>query len=261
MSSRARAESARLDYFVSVAKCPDKSQSGPLLDLLKLEYFVRFQLDVQRNYYSLSSKKNAKAARMGLKWGSIAVAGAGAITAFAGFTSGFINPKFAAVATLGAAFTAISTFATTREDIYHHQRNAEKYARTRDALVDIYKTIDDVRLAVLKDGQKPLMDFIDAVHEQMLAEHKQWLSLEEESENAFTRLQETLKQSLNTLPSVNVKLDNQIPKPPDKPLAPQTLPAAGQKPTTGGQTPPPGGQVPPPGGQMPPAGGGAPPGP
>jgi hypothetical protein len=251
MSNRARAEAARLDYFLTVAKCGETSPAGPLMDLLKLEYFRRFQLDVQIGYYARTVKKNTREARQGLKWSSIAVAGAGIITAFAAFTSGFISPKFAAVATLGTFFAAISTFATTREDVYHHQRNSERYSRTRDALIEIYKTIDDVRAAIIKDGQKPLLDFIDAVHEQMLAEHKQWLSLEEESENAFTRLQETLKQSLNTLPSIDAKISARGPNPSGKPPAGQPPPPI-QKPPAGGQMPPPGGQAPSPGGQAPP---------
>src|ERR1044072_7766153 len=166
-SRRARAEPARLDYFVPVPQHPDISNVSPLMNLIKLEYFRRFQLDVQNCYYLNSSKKNTKLWRKDLKLSSIAIAGAGIIAAFAGFSAGFISAKFAAVATLGTFFTAINTFASTREDVYHHQRNAERYARTKDALVEIYKTIDAVRVAVAKDGEKPLMDFIDAVHEQL----------------------------------------------------------------------------------------------
>jgi hypothetical protein len=249
MSNRARAEAARLEYFVCVAKCADTSQLGPLMDLLRLEYFRRFQLDVQVNFYVSAIKRHIKEARQGLKLSSIAVAGAGIITAFAGFASGFISAKFAAVATLGSFFTAISSYASTREDVYHHQRNAERYSRTKDALTDIYKTIDDVRTAVLKDGQKPLLDFIDAVHEQLLAEHKQWLSLEEESENAFTKLQDTLRQSLSTLPSVDGKLPIGGKLPDKAPAGQKTQPAGGQKALAGGKTATPGGQTAAAGGQ------------
>jgi hypothetical protein len=268
MSSRARAEAARLDYFVSIAHAGSGSLTEPLCDLLKLEYFRRFQLDVQIAYYGNATRRHAKEARRGLKWSSIAVAGAGIITAFAGFASGFINAKFAAVATLGAFFAAISTFASTREDVFHHQRNVERYGRTKDALVHIYETIDDVRTAVVKDGKKPLLDFIEAVHEQLLAEHKQWLSLEEESENAFTRLQETLKQSLSTLPSPSTQQrhNQQEPRPSGSGRSPASSgqhPIAGQptepredkKPRAGRQKPARGPQVPP--GQLPPDSGGA----
>jgi hypothetical protein len=201
MSNRARAEAARLDYFMSIAKAAPLANLGNAFELIKLEYFRRFQLDVQLNYFSSASKKQAIAARKALKWSSIAVAGAGTITALAGFTGGYINPKFAALATLGTLFAGLSTYATTREDVYHNQRNAERYCRTEEALIEIYKRIDDVRRAVLTDGQKPLLDFIGAVHEQLLAEHKQWLGLETEAENAFTKLQDGLDKSVGKLPA------------------------------------------------------------
>jgi hypothetical protein len=201
MSNRARAEAARLEYFLSVAKASPKTTVGNMLELVKLEYFRRFQLDVQLNFYEAASKKHKAEARQALQWSSIAVAGAGTVTALAGFASGFIDPRFAAIATFGTLFAALSTFATTREDVYHNQRNAERYCRTEEALIEIYKRIDDVRTAVLTDGQKPLLDFIEAVHEQLLAEHKQWLGLETEAENAFTRLQDSLSQTLGKLPS------------------------------------------------------------
>lgn len=198
MSNRARAESARLEYFTAVAEA---ASSGNSIELLKLEYFRRFLLDSQLAFYSGESKKHLVAARQALKWSSIAVAGAGTVTALAGFAGGFIHPKFAAVATLGTLFAALSTYVTTREDVYHNQRTAELFTRTEEALREIYKRIDDVRLAVLTDGRPPLLDFIKAVHEQLLVEHKHWLGLETEAENAFAKLQENLNQTLGKLPS------------------------------------------------------------
>ena len=201
MSSRARAEAARLAYFMSIANAPLVTNLGNDFDLIKLEYFRRFQLDVQINYFEGAAKRNRMDARKTLKLSSIAVAGAGSITAAAGFAGGFSNPKFAAIATLGTFFAGLSTFAATREAVYHNQRNAERFARTREALIEINKQIDDVRAAVLIDGQKPLLDFIGAVHEQLLAEHKQWLGLGTEAETAVTKLQDSLDKSLGRLPT------------------------------------------------------------
>ncbi len=201
MSGRARAESARLDYFMSIAKAPVATSLGNALELIKLEYFRRFQLDVQLNYFSGASKRHEIEARKALKWSSLAVAGAGTITALAGFMGGFIDSRLAAIATLGTLFAGLSTFAATREGVYQNQRNAERYGRTEEALIEIYKRIDDVRNAVLTDGPTPMLDFIRAVHEQLLAEHKQWLSLETEAENAFTKLQDNLDKTLSKLPA------------------------------------------------------------
>jgi hypothetical protein len=200
LSSRARAEAARLAYFLSIANAPSIANLGNEFELIKLEYFRRFQLDVQLNYFGDASKKNRIAALKTLKLSSIAVAGAGSITAAAGFAGGFINPKFAAVATFGTLFAGLSTFAATREGVYHNQRNSERFARTKEALIEIKKQIDDVRTAVLIDGQKPMLEFIGAVHEQLLAEHKQWLGLGTEAQTAVGKLQDSLDKSLQKLP-------------------------------------------------------------
>jgi hypothetical protein len=49
-------------------------------------------------------------------------------------------------------------------------------------------------------GAEPLMGFIEAVHEQLSLEHRQWLGQQTEGENAFTRLQDTLTK-ISTRPS------------------------------------------------------------
>jgi cellulose biosynthesis protein BcsQ len=200
MSSRARAETARLNYFLTVAKTPNAG-GGNTIELIKLEYFRRFQLDVQLNFYGGASKRHLIEARKTLSWSSFAVAGAGTITALAAFSSAFFDLRFAAVAALGTLFAALNTYVTTRQDVFQNQRNADTYARTEEALIEIYKRIDDVRVAVFADGPKPLLNFIDAVNEQLLVEHKQWLDLETDAENAFTKLQESLNQTLKRLPS------------------------------------------------------------
>ena len=46
MSGRAHAESARLEYFATLVRL-ENGPSDPPLGLLKLEYFRRYQLDVQ----------------------------------------------------------------------------------------------------------------------------------------------------------------------------------------------------------------------
>jgi hypothetical protein len=200
MSSRARAEAARIEYFLAITRTAPLPALGNAFELIKLEYFRRFQLDVQLNYSGSAAKKNLIAARKTLKWSSIAVAGAGGITALASFAGGFLDSRLAALATLGTLFAGLSTYTATREGVYHNQRNADRFARTKEALIEIYKRIDDARQAVLTDGQTPLLDFVGAVHEQLLAEHKEWLDLETEAENAFTKLQQSLEKSLGKLP-------------------------------------------------------------
>lgn len=194
MLNRARAESARLEYFSSVAKRPKPATTGGnSIELLKLEYFRRYQFDVQRAYYRTRSKDQRRNSMRTLSYSSFAIAGAAVATALAG-SLGFISPKFSAIAALGSAFTALSSFSAVREEVYQNQGNAARYSRTSDALDDIAKTLDDVRIAVNEVGEKPLIEFIEAVHEQLSLEHRQWLGLQAGAENAFTKLEDTLKK-------------------------------------------------------------------
>lgn len=200
MSNRALAETARLEYFNIIAKSSAADGAGdPQVDLLKLEYFRRFQLDVQRNYYRQRSRENLKDAKRILAYSGVAIAGAAVVTGLAGFL-GLIDTKFAAFASLGTAFTALTSFAAANESVYQNQRNAERYQRTGEALEGIASSLDDVRTAVQTAGAEPLMGFIEAVHEQLSLEHRQWLGQQTEGENAFTRLQDTLTK-ISTRPS------------------------------------------------------------
>jgi hypothetical protein len=192
MSNRALAETGRLEYFSSVAKSAAGSGEGEVpIDLLKLEYFRRFQLDVQRNFYRARSREHRQEAKRTLSYSGFAIAGAAVVTGLAG-TLGFISPKFAAFAALGTACAAFSSFAAMREQVYQDQRNAERYGRTAQALQGITAKLDDVRKGVKEAGQEPLLAFIEAVHEQLSLEHRQWVGQQTDAENAFTRLQDTL---------------------------------------------------------------------
>jgi len=192
MSTRALAETARLEYFSTVAKSAAAGGAGDVpVDLLKLEYFRRFQLDVQRNFYRERSRQHRQEAKRTLAYSGFAIAGAAVVTGLAG-TLGFISTKFAAFAALGTACTAFSVFASMRDQVYQDQRNAERYGRTAQALQGITAKLDDVRKGVKEAGQEPLLGFIEAVHEQLSLEHRQWLGQQTDAESAFTRLQDTL---------------------------------------------------------------------
>jgi hypothetical protein len=200
MSNRALAETARLEYFNIVAKSTAAASTpDSLVELFKLEYFRRFQLDVQRDFYRVRSRENWQKAKQILSLSGLAIAGAALVTGLAGSLN-FWSPKVAALAALGTVFTALSSFAANHEGVYQNQRNAERYARTGEALEGIAAKLDDVRAGVQQAGQEPLMGFIEAVHEQLSLEHRQWLGQQTEAENAFTRLQDTLTK-ISTRPA------------------------------------------------------------
>ena len=203
MSQRAFAETARLNYFNTVVNAsPPSSDVGSFqVELLKLEYFRRFQLDVQRAYYKKRGKQHQEEAFRTLSISGWAIGGAAIATGAAGVLSGAIDTMFAAVAGLGTIFANLSSFTSMKEAVNQDRRNAERYARTSRVLEDLYKKLDDVRKAVCSAGIQPLLDFVEAVHEQLSLEHRQWLSEMGEGKGAFAKLENTLKKTLKNIES------------------------------------------------------------
>lgn len=206
---RAFAEMARLAYFNAVAKASvaTPAMNGGLVELLKLEYFRRFQLDIQQAFYRERGRHHAEEAEKTLSYSSWAIAGAAIATGAAGVL-GVIDAKFAAIAALGTIFTSLSSFAALREAVYQNRRNAERYESTSRVLVDLSKRLDEVRQAVYTAGTKPLMDFIEAVHEQLSLEHKQWLGELGEAQGAFATLENTLKEVSSRISKEPTKLSS-----------------------------------------------------
>jgi hypothetical protein len=195
MTKRATAESKRLEYFAAVAKADVSSAEDSLpIDLLKLEYFRRFQLDVQLAFFASRAPEHRREARKNLSYSGIAIAGAAIVTGLAGVLT-ILNANFAAIASLGAVFTAFSSYTTLREQIYQSQRIAERYAVTADALRELYKRLDGVRKAVLEAGHEPLLGFVDAVHEVLLSEHREWLGEQDQRITAVGKLDELLQRT------------------------------------------------------------------
>lgn len=199
MSKRAFAETTRLGYFDAVTKSSTSASDAAPMSLLKLEYFRRFQLDVQRAFYRKRGSEHREEAAKTLSCSAWAVAGAGIATGLAGVL-GFVNPSLAAIAALGTVFAGLSTFAAMREAVFQDRRNAERYGRTFQVLDELHKRLKDVREAVHKAGDKPLADFVEAVHEQLSLEHRQWLGDLKEARGAFARLETTLKELSSQVP-------------------------------------------------------------
>ena len=195
MTRRASAETNRLDYFGAIITSSASStvHVGVSVELLKLEYFRRFQLDVQRAYYRVRGENHREEAAKTLSYSSWAAVGATIATGFAGVL-GVIDARFLIIAATGSIFTGISSFTAMREAVHQDRRNSERYERTSRVLDDLYKRLDDVRKAVYLSGTKPLRDFVEAVHEQLSLEHRQWLGEMSETRGAFAKLEETLQK-------------------------------------------------------------------
>jgi hypothetical protein len=190
MTARARAETKRLSYFTYIVN----SSVGPLdpqLELLKLEYFRRYQLDLQLAYYKTrrSEHRNSAERTLGISAGSVLVA---AIASGAAGVLGALRTEWAALGSLAVFGAALQAFAASRESINQDRRNAERYDNTAQALQGLRERLDDVRLGIAAGSPSVLGEYVAAVQDQLSLEHRQWLEGAENMEAAVARLEKAL---------------------------------------------------------------------
>jgi hypothetical protein len=196
MNRRARAETERLNYFELATQPREDSQGSEIpLPLLQLEYFRRYQLEVQRRFYLQRSQDHKKAAD-GMLTLSAYAAGLGALAiGFAGILGGVLGSKWASLAGLTTVASALSTFASTREALSQDRRNEELYSKMNDALAELEGKLDEVRDAAAQGDRESLKQFVAAVHEQLSLEHKQWLDASENTQASLANLDKALAQA------------------------------------------------------------------
>jgi hypothetical protein len=190
MTARARAETKRLSYFSYLAN----SSAGPRdlqLELLKLEYFRRYQLDLQLAYYRTrrSGHRNSAERTLSISAGSVLVA---AIASGAAGVLGALQSEWAALGSLAVFGAALQAFAASRESINQDRRNAERYDNTAQALQGLRERLDDVRLGIAAGSTSVLSEYVAAVQDQLSLEHRQWLEGAENMQAAVARLEKAL---------------------------------------------------------------------
>ena len=190
MRARAGAETRRLQYFERVTEAEGASDPPMPLPLLQLEYFRRYQLDVEIAFYRERQRDHSRAADRTLQLESIAIFAATVGTGLGGLAAGLTEPYLAAAGAIGVAGAAGASFAGGRETITQDRRNAERYARTLEALVALRERLDEVRAAAGSRG--PVVSFVTAVNDQISLEHRQWLDTVESIEAGITRLEAAL---------------------------------------------------------------------
>jgi SMODS and SLOG-associating 2TM effector domain 1 len=190
MTARARAETKRLSYFSYIVN----SSAGPLdlqLELLKLEYFRRYQLDLQLAYYKTrrSGHRNSAERTLDISAGSVLVA---AIASGAAGVLGALRSEWAALGSLAVFGAALQAFAAARESLNQDRRNAERYDNTAQALQGLRERLDDVRLGIAAGSTSVLGEYVAAVQDQLSLEHRQWLEGAENMQAAVARLEKAL---------------------------------------------------------------------
>ena len=208
MGSRANAEMQRLSYFEGFVKrsCPQDAGVDPIfLRLLQLEFFRRFQLDMQVSYYTRRGGKHAVAAEKSAAISTWAMGIAGLAAAIAGFLGASIDPRWAALAAVGFVFQAHASNTLSAEAVNQDRRNEERYGRTLKNLQDLKADMDRVRQQVTDGNPEILPTYVDAVHEQLSLEHRQWI---EDTETTSQVLGELKAQLKKVQPEATVRKDN-----------------------------------------------------
>lgn len=188
MTGRAEAETLRLEYFATVTE-----PAGDLTDakrlLLQLEYFRRFQLDTQLTYYKSRGAQHDRAASQAVKTGLFLMMLVAVINAIAGAASG----AWTVLALLALVAHALASRISGLEAVNQDGRNAERYDRTHSVLARMKSKLDQVRPAVATGDDTVLTGFVEAVHEQLSLEHRQWLKSFDERYSAIGKLEQRLK--------------------------------------------------------------------
>lgn len=196
MTHRAKAEIARLSYFKEAAAHLVKEHANnPTTLMLYCSFFKRFQLDLQQNYYSGRSKQHESNLRKTAKLGAIAAVII-AISSGSSGLSGFGDATFTYLAALGTLGIALTALASRFESLNQDERNASRYNITAEALSKVAEKYSSVQKA-LAQGTNPamLVQFVDAVHEQISLEHRQWTEDTADISTAFTELSATINKA------------------------------------------------------------------
>jgi len=178
--SRSNAETARIGLFETVCglterKWEDAQKDGdyPLLPL-QLEYFVRYQLDVQLVYYDKRGEQHRKAARRYVSFGAavtfIAALAAASIGVYQGIGDGV---SIASMAALVAPI--LMTAQTNLSRLNQDERNGARYEITYAHLKKVQgKLLDDARKGAAVGDATPVHAFIRAADDVISVEHSQW---------------------------------------------------------------------------------------
>jgi hypothetical protein len=214
MKARARAEIARIDLFTHVMYGVAPSQlPGELPPLpLKLEYFRRYHLDVQRRFYAGRGAQHARAAGQTQRWqlASLALTGlAGAVAMVAALKividlgvplpdwvragNEAVRPYLPewtnkAVLATGVIASALFGASVSRSLMNLDERNASRYLTTAANLEHLRETgLEGARAHAAAGAAEPVLAFVDRVQDLVSSEHREWILWGEMMPRSFKR--------------------------------------------------------------------------
>jgi len=200
MQKRAEAEIARVELFNRIVRA-DQAVHGdeiPLLPL-KLEYFRRYQLDVEQRYYRGRGKKHARASWRNNRWLIVSSLITGVVVLLA-FLLGiktleaweFTFPEWLVTLSdrltgpqtnrvmlgLGVTASALYGLGISRSLMDLDERNASRYEITEKNLEFLADTkLAAAREAAASNNAQTVYDFIDEVQALISSEHQEWILL------------------------------------------------------------------------------------
>jgi hypothetical protein len=187
--SRAQAEAYRRDYFNYLSQASTGPPNPVPLPLLQLEYFRRYQFDVQYAFYQQRAGYHRGYADQSLKLSSAAMAAVVLLNSLssAGMLSTF-NLKLIASGAFALLAQAFANMVINREEVQQNRRKAELYAKTRTALAQLAANLDGIRQAVLEGSQEVFDSFVKATHDVLSKEHQEWLRSFDDVQSAVSQL-------------------------------------------------------------------------
>jgi hypothetical protein len=198
---RAEAENSRISFFDDVAHIPPRDGEAHRMNLaLSLEYFRRYQLDVQHDYYARRGAQHQINARRAHRWRIIAL-----LLVIAGTASLLWSLKEQSwlpdigrqaldqipdrtelgqrlFLALGIWASALQNLLSAFSLISLDERNAGRYLTTAENLAALKaEPLEEARKAIkeqsIEDATRLVRDFVALVHDQISSEHREWIAL------------------------------------------------------------------------------------
>jgi hypothetical protein len=179
MASRAKAEAERRRLFEQVlAASPTQKQAPEEIDLapLQLEYFRRYHLETQLNYFLEREAHHGKAARRFVTGGALLALVTTIAVALGGLASD-LGEWIAPLALVGVAAPVLAAANNNLKLLSQDRRNAARYHNAADKLREKQKTLAEIRRKVGAGEADALQRFAAEVNDIISLENAEWLKL------------------------------------------------------------------------------------
>jgi hypothetical protein len=187
---RSEAEAARIAVFKEVAA--QAAAKGASTAMWGLVFVVRHLFDAQCHWLKRRAARHRRSSEWTTFWGGI-----GAALAFVGGSGaviGGVEQGAAWLAIAGVIAAAVAAYATNREALRRDRPNADRYEKVQAVFDGLAGRLDDVAVQIAAGKPEALVAFTDAVAEQIMTEHKQWLEGAAQAENVLAELDGRLNE-------------------------------------------------------------------